>query len=266
MAAVRSVHVNTGNHVIFNKQLTPRLNLLMRGIHKEKCKSTPQKTRLPITMEIMERIKAVLSESPKDYRCIMLWAVCCTAFFGLLRVSEFTVPSLHRYDPDIHLSLADVTLDNRWAPEIVQLHIKQSKTDPFRNGADIYLGRTHHNVCPVEGILPYFAIRGKQPGPLFVLADNTMLTRAIFTSALKSILSKLDMNAHLYNTHSFRIGGATTTNKAGVSELHIKALGHWQSDAYQRYTGTHPEQLANLLYKELTLIFKNDIHIAINYL
>ena len=157
----------------------------------------------------------------------MLWAVCCTAFFGLLRVSEFTVPSLHRYDPDIHLSLADVTLDNRRAPEIVQLHIKQSKIDPFRNGADIYLGRTHHNVCPVEAILPYLAIRGKQLGPLFVLADNTMLTRAIFTSALKSILSKLDMNAHLYNIHSFRIGGATTANKAGVSELHIKALGHW---------------------------------------
>ena len=113
------------------------------------------------------------------------------AFFGLLRVSEFTVPSLHQYDPDIHLSLADVTLDNRCAPEIVQLHmyIKQSKTDPFRNGADIYLGRTHHNVCLVEAILPYPAIRGKQPGPLFVLADNTMLTRAIFTSALKCILT-----------------------------------------------------------------------------
>ena len=152
----------------------------MRGICNKKCKITPQKTRLPITMEIMERIKAVLSKTPKDYQCIMLWAVCCTAFFGLLRVSKFTVPSLRQYDPDIHLSLADITLDNRQAPEIVRLHIKQSKTDPFRNGADIYLGRTHHNVCPVEAILPYLAIRGKQPGPLFVLADNTMLTRANF--------------------------------------------------------------------------------------
>ena len=58
MAAVRNVHVNTGNHVIFDKQLTPRLDLLMRGIRKEKCKTTLQKARLPITMEIMERIKA----------------------------------------------------------------------------------------------------------------------------------------------------------------------------------------------------------------
>ena len=153
MAAVRSVHVNRGNHVIFDKQLTPRLDLLMRGICKEKCKTTLQKTRLLIIMKIMEWIKAVLSKTPKDYQCIMLWAVCCMAFFGLLCASEFTVPSLHRYDPDIYLSLADITLDNRQAPEIVWLHIKQSKTDPFRNGADIYLGRTHHNVCPVEAIL-----------------------------------------------------------------------------------------------------------------
>ena len=165
------------------------------------------------------------------------------AFFGLLCISEFTVPFPCRYDPDIHLSLADITLDNRQAPKIVQLHIKQSKTDPFRNGADIYLKRTHHNVYPVEAILPYLAIRGKQPGPLFVLADNTMLTRAIFASALKSILSELDLNAHLYNTHSFWIGAA---NKAGISELHIKALGRWQSDAYQRYIKTPPEQLADL--------------------
>ena len=128
----------------------------------------------------------------------------------------------------------------------MRLHIKQSKTDPFRNVADIYLGRTHHNVCPVEAILPYLAITGKQPGPLFVLADNTMLTRAIFASALKSILSELDLNAHLYNTHSFRIGAAMTANKAGISELYIKALGRWQSDTYQRYIKTPPEQLPDL--------------------
>ena len=81
---------------------------------------------------------------------------------------------------------------------------------------------------------------------MFVLADNTMLTRAIFASPLKSILSELDLNAHLYNAHSFRIGAAITANKAGISELHIKALGRWQSNAYQRYIKTPPEQLADL--------------------
>ena len=85
-----------------------------------------------------------------------------------------------------------------------------------------------------------------------------MVTRAIFASPLKSILSELDLNAHLYNTHSFRIGAATKANRAGISELHIKALGRWQSDAYQRYIKTPPEQLADLS-KQIVRENNNDL-------
>ena len=70
-----------------------------------------------------------------------MWAACCTAFFGFLCVSEFTVPSPHKYDPSTHLSLSDVSLDNRHTPEVMHLHIKQSKTDPFGQGTDLYLYR-----------------------------------------------------------------------------------------------------------------------------
>ena len=246
MAAVRSAHVNTENHEIYDKQLTPHLGLLMQGIHKEKSKTTPQRTHLPITLEIMEQIRVALSKTSKDYKCILLWAVCCTAFFGLLRVSEFTVPSTHRYDPDFHLSQADVTLDNRQAPSLEQLHIKQSKTDPFRNRSDEFLGRTHKKICPVEAILAYLTVRGNQPGQLFALSDNTTHIRCLFAPALKSILITLNLDPYLYNTHSFRIGAATAVNTAGISELDIKAMGRWQSDAHQRYIRTSPEQLASL--------------------
>ena len=54
-------------------------------------------------------------------------AVSCTAFFAFLHVSQFTVPLLGKYDPDTHLSLSDVPLDNRHAPEVMHLHITQSK-------------------------------------------------------------------------------------------------------------------------------------------
>ena len=94
MAAVRSVHVNTGNHVIFDKQLTPLPGSTYERHPHRVVQDHPTKSTSPITMEIMERIKAVLSKTPKDYQCIMLWAVCCTAFFGLLCISKFTVPSL----------------------------------------------------------------------------------------------------------------------------------------------------------------------------
>ena len=113
MAAVCNAHVTTGNHAAFDKQLTPRLNRLMRGIRKHTSKATSQRIQLPITADIMEQIKLKLKKEPKTYQQIMMWAACCTAFFGFLHVSEFIVPSPHKYDPSTHLSLSDILLDNR---------------------------------------------------------------------------------------------------------------------------------------------------------
>ena len=132
----------------------------------------------------------------------MMWAACCTAFFGLLHSGEFTVASLHQYDPVTDLSLLDISLNDRHVSKVVRLHIKQSKTDIYRKGIYIYLGRTDHNIilCPVQAIVSYLAIRGKHPGLLFVLPDSTMLTRNMFASILKEILSQLNFYTHSYIT------------------------------------------------------------------
>ena len=71
-----------------------------------------------------------------------------------------------------------------------------------------------------------------------------MLTRQLFSSFLDNILSKLQLNQFNFNTHSFRIGAATTAKEAGVDDIHNKMLERWRSDTYQQYIRTHPEQLA----------------------
>ena len=62
---------------------------------------------------------------------VMLWAAFCVAFFGFLWCSEFTVPAQMEYDPDTHLSLTDIAIDNKKYPLRVYINTKQSKTDPF---------------------------------------------------------------------------------------------------------------------------------------
>ena len=39
---------------------------------------------------------------------------------------------------------------------------------------------------------------------------------------------------------------ATTANVKGISDVNIKMLGRWKSNAYQQYVQTSQEQLANL--------------------
>lgn len=125
---------------------------------------------------------------------IMMWKTCCTAFFSFLKSSEFTVQSQEHYDPTVHLSLADVVVDCRSYPQMIQLRIKQSKTHPFRQGINLYLGKTGKGICPIKALLPYLALRGDHPGPLFLLQDGRTLTRQIFATALDNLLKELHLN------------------------------------------------------------------------
>lgn len=140
----------------------------MKGIKKEKAKETPACPRLPITVEVMAKIRDVVQATHGDHDSTMLWAACCLTFFGFLRCGEFTVPAQDVYDPEEHLSLPDIAIDSRISPTVIQVKIKQSKTDPFWQGVQVHLGKTGKAICPVNGILPYLAIRGAKPGPLFV--------------------------------------------------------------------------------------------------
>ena len=246
LSGVRSLHVQNGLHASFNKQLTPRLQQVLKGIRKQQAIGCPPRIRRPITIQIMAGIRSVLLGAPHSYHNIMMWAACCLAFFGFLRSSEFTVPSQGAFDKDVHLSPADIAIDNKTNPQIVRLTIKQSKTDPFRRGVKLYLGRTDSPICPVLGILPFLAVRGNRSGPLFILNDGRMLTRQLFSSFLDDILERLHLNRHHFNTHSFRIGAATSAKEAGIDDTHIKMLGRWRSDTYQQYIRTPPETFAKL--------------------
>ena len=251
LSAVRHMHVSCGKHSEFTTQLTPRLQQVLKGIKRTQSALQEPNLRRPITFNIMIKIKAVLSARP-SYLNIMLWAACCLAFFGFLRCSEFTVPQQDSYDRTVHLSTSDIAVDNRLSPSTVRVHIKQSKTDPFRQGVHLYLGKTDQDICPVAAILPYLTIRGSTPGPLFRLEDGRMLTRQLFKSAIDRVLCQLRLDNGNFNTHSFRIGAATSAIEAGISDVQVKMMGRWKSEAYQRYVRTPPTELAGLSKRLVT--------------
>ena len=127
---------------------------------------------------------------------------------------------------------------------MVQIRLKQSKTDPFQHGIDIFLGRTNTDLCPVSALLAYVAVRPLVVGPLFVYHDGSFLTREKLVAAVRMALQQAGMDASKYSGHSFRIGAATTAAKVGLEDSVIKMLGRWESTAYQRYIHTPRDTLA----------------------
>ena len=223
---------------------SPHMTLLLRGIRRSQAQSGPRLVRLPITPTLMRRIKSTLARHADSYDSILLWAACCVGFFGFLRCGEFLVPDSSTFDPDTHLSLDDVSLDNSTASRFFLLTIKASKTDQFRQGATVALGSTGTDLCPVDALLDYLGRRGNLAGPLFCLQNGQPLQRRSFSAQVQQALSVSGVDGSLFNGHSFRLGAATSASMAGVSESTIKLLGRWQSSAYQQYIRTPPSDLA----------------------
>ena len=62
-------------------------------------------------------------------------------------------------------------------PTLLKLRLKASKTDPFRKGIDVVVGRTNNKLCPVAAVLAYLAVRGNGLGFLFKFQDGKLLTK-----------------------------------------------------------------------------------------
>ena len=105
-------------------------------------------------------------------------------------MGELTVPSDTTYDPTVHLSQSNIPVDNPAAPMVIQVAIKQSKTDPFRQGVNIFFGRTSTDLCPVAALLNYLVVRGSEPGPLFRFRDGHFLTRQRLVQAVREALQR----------------------------------------------------------------------------
>lgn len=95
---------------------------------------------------IMRLLKQACEAEGPSFNHMMLCAAACTCYFDFLRAGEATVPSLSAYDSSVHLSISDISIDSRVRPTSVAVRIKASKTDPFRAGVDVHLGRTDKDM------------------------------------------------------------------------------------------------------------------------
>ena len=107
------------------------------------------------------------------------------------------------------------------------VRLKVSKTDPFRKGQTIVIGRANSNLCPISAMVAYLESRPPfpNPGPLFTFQSGSFLTRGRFTSETRLLLSKGGLDSSEFAGHNFRIGAATTAASANLPPGSLRFWG-----------------------------------------
>ena len=126
---------------------------------------------------------------------------------------------IHLTDHSVHLTRGDVTFfPNISHPQHMHRRLKKSKTESFWQSTLITIAKSNSNVCAVsatrERILQ--SPESTPQSPLFQFKDGTLLSRCILALNLHTLLHLCGLHAKLYNSHSFRIGAATTVEAAGL--------------------------------------------------
>ena len=206
-----------------------RLYMLLKGIKRAQGKRFRRRKRDPITPSTLVHLHQYLFAHDEHHYNdkLMIWAALLTAFFGFLRVSEYTSPTKSKYDPQVTLLNSDLTLSASTA----SLTIKSSKTDPFRVGVTLRLSANKSLLCPIRALSQYTRTRPPAPAPLFTFRNGSFLTRRDINKFLTSATTGA---VHL-SSHSLRIGAASSAAAMGCPEWLIQCMGRWSSDCYKDY-------------------------------
>ena len=126
-------------------------------------------------------------------------------FFGFLRSGEMTIPSLHSYDPTVHLNYNNISVDNPANPAIVKVRPMCSKTDPFCHRVDVHVGETGQILCPISALFNYLVVHRKDRGLLFHFSVGSPLL-FLYQYATIIISCQAEMSRYLILSCTLEVG------------------------------------------------------------
>ena len=173
------------------------------------------------------------------------WAIAVIAFFGVFQLGELLLESGTTYNSVLHLSWGEISIDSPTNPSMVKVHLKKSKCDQFGASANVLLGWSGGQLCPVTAILAYINVQRDTPAPgySFVDSQEKPISKARFVAGLWKALKESGYPDDQYAGHIFRMGTATAAALAGLEYSLIQTLGRWHSAAFLRYIRTPHDQL-----------------------
>jgi hypothetical protein len=222
-----------------------RLQAVVKGIKNYFAHQSASSPRTAITIDNLVALRSGLNlNSFTDARD---WCAYLFAFFGLLRVGEYTNGSLRMADFERKSDRIRLTIPySKTALRPVQIDIaaRSDSLDPcsaldnlLRFYPSCLLKPSASSTSTSSSSSPSFS---SISSPLFLLAPcpgSNPLSDQIFSQRLRSLISRCITNVdpRQFAGHSFRRGGATALYLAGVPEADIKRHGRWKSEAVRLY-------------------------------
>ena len=252
ISAIKSVLVSDGYN--WNDNL-----VIFSSLTKScKLKYDLVKTRLPIGRRLfnifLHEVQRKFALMNQPYLEILYITFFLLAYYGLMRVGELA-------DGDHTLKAIDVHQSTSEGKDKILIVLHTSKThtradlpqkikfDAIKNiqfdandkqiAIDhLYLDQLDKYFCPVKWIKRFLLIRGNyinEDEAFLIYSDGRPIQATETRKLLRECLTKLELNAKLYDIHSFRIGRATDLFKMGMHIDQIKDIGRWKSNAVYRY-------------------------------
>ena len=168
---------------------------MLKGYHKQGSRLD---SRLPITFPILHKLlDAACKLAICRYQVCQFKVMCSTAFYAFLRVDEMTSTSSVVPPSPFKIGQLFKLTDNHGNTVALKLVFSNYKHRYNQLPFSIVIHR-HPSFCPVQLLLDYLALRGKQLGPLFANMDNTSVSRSFFTDILWLSLTFCGLNPSRY--------------------------------------------------------------------
>ena len=92
--------------------------------------------------------------------------------------------------------MSNVAVDFHSSPTIVWLFLLKAKTDPFRTGVHIFLGKTNFPMCPVVALLSYLSRPPATGGPLLVWGNYALDSKELLVLEQDSAWVQFQVGSH----------------------------------------------------------------------
>ena len=161
-------------------------------------------------------------------------------FFGLLRISNVTVPSIKNIDVTRNMLLKDIVDEG----DAIKIHVKWSKSNQFGSDTVVLPKAKTNSLCPVKSWRDYknlyLPADISDNLPLLLTVNNNIvnpITADYFRLVFNKLIRFAEMEGCWYTPHSLRRGGATfladnevpITKKFACVQILARHLVPWYS-------------------------------------